>query len=61
MTARLRIAGVIVTPVLVWDDGENLSPGPQAQPQQVGLADLDGLADRLRAEVEQRNSSHPWN
>lgn len=56
MTARLRIAGVIVTPVLLWDDGENLTPGPQAQPQQVALADLDGMADRLRAEVEQHNA-----
>jgi len=52
VTRRLRIAAVIVTPVLMWDDGENLAPGPQAQPLQVSLADLDALADRLRAEVE---------
>lgn len=48
---RLRIVHVVVTPVLVWDDGDELSPGPQAQPQAVALSALDGLAERLRAEV----------
>lgn len=50
-TRRLRVAHVIVQPVLVWDDGTELSPGPQAQPMQVPLSELDGMADKLRAEV----------
>lgn len=48
---RLRVAHVIVQPVLVWDDGTELSPGPQAQPIQVPLSELDGMADKLRTEV----------
>lgn len=51
MTRRLRITHVIIQPVLVWDEDDELAPGPPAQPQQVALRDLDGLADKLRAEV----------
>jgi hypothetical protein len=29
MTKRLRLAHVLVQPVLVWDDGEEITPGPQ--------------------------------
>ena len=48
---RLRIAHVIVQPVLVWDDGENLAPGPQCNPVQVALADLPSLPERLTADL----------
>lgn len=48
---RLRIAHLIVQPVLVWDDGEELSPGPAAQPLTVPLSQLAALADRLPVEV----------
>lgn len=51
MTRRLRIAHVVVQPVLVWDDGEELSPGPQANPRAVPLADLATLADTIRGEL----------
>lgn len=50
---RLRVAHVIVQPVLVWDDGEELTPGPAAQAVQVSLGRLDGMAERLRAEIAQ--------
>lgn len=49
--SRLRIAHLIVQPVLVWDDGEELTPGPAAQPLTVPLSQLPALADRLPAEV----------
>ena len=49
---HLRIAHVIVQPVLVWDDGENLAPGPQCNPISVSVADLPGLPERLRADLE---------
>lgn len=49
---RLRVAHVIVQPVLAWDDGEELSPGPQASPITVPLSALAGLADQIRAEVD---------
>jgi hypothetical protein len=48
---RLRIAHVVVQPVLVWDDGENLAPGPQTAGTAIGLAGLADLPDQLRAEV----------
>lgn len=51
MTRRLRIAHLIVQPVLVWDDGEELSPGPAAQPLTVPLSQLVVLAEQLPAEV----------
>ncbi len=51
--SRLRVSHVIVQPVLVIDNGEELSPGPQAQPVSVPLSALDGLADLIRAEIAQ--------
>lgn len=54
---RLRVAHVIVTPVLVWDDGEELVPGPQADAIAVPLSALDGMADRLRAEVAEMGAT----
>lgn len=57
MTKKLRIAHVIVQPVFVYDDGEELEPGPVASPVQVPLKALSGLADRFRAEVEAAESA----
>lgn len=51
MTRRLRIAHLIVQPVLVWDDGDELTPGPAAKPLTVPLSQLTALADRLPGEV----------
>lgn len=51
MTRRLRIAHLVVQPVLVWDDGEELEPGPAAQPITVPLSQLAALAERLPGEV----------
>ena len=51
MSRRLRIAHVLIQPVLVWDDGEELAPGPEAVAVQVKLSELAGMADKLRAEV----------
>jgi hypothetical protein len=52
-TPRLRLVQVIVTPVLMWDDGEELTPGPQLQPVTVPLSALAGLAESLPAEIAQ--------
>jgi hypothetical protein len=48
---KLRVSHVIVQPVLVWDDGEELKPGPQAQPVQLPLSALAGMADQIKAEI----------
>lgn len=39
-TRRLRVAHVLVQPVLVWDDGNELSPGPQLQATQLQLSQV---------------------
>lgn len=54
MNKKLRVLHVVVQPVLVWDDGEELTPfEQQAQPIQVPLSALDGLADKLKVELSQ--------
>lgn len=54
---KLRISHVLIQPVLVWDDGEELSPGPALQQVQVSLSNakgmLDGLPDEVAALAEQ--------
>lgn len=51
MTKRLRISHVVVQPVLVWDDGEELEPAEQITPIQVPLSKLPALAKTLPNEV----------
>lgn len=51
MTRRLRIAHLIVTPVLVWDDGEELAPGPALNPATVPLSAVPHLVETLPGEV----------
>lgn len=51
MTRKLRISHLIVQPVLVWDDGDDFTPGPEAAPKQISTLETAGLRDRLRAEV----------
>lgn len=50
---KLRIAHIIVQPVLVWDDGEELTPfEQQVSAIQVPLSQLNGLCDRFKEEVK---------
>lgn len=50
-TPRLRISHVVAQPVLVWDDGEELTPGPSIEAITVPLSKLSMLAETLPAEV----------
>lgn len=59
MTPRLRIAQINVQPVLVWDDGESLSPGPPCNPVPVAFADLPTLAEKLREQLAQLEQEQP--
>lgn len=52
MKKKLRISHIIVQPVLVYDDGEELTPGPDIQAISVPLSRLTELADSLPGEVE---------
>ena len=49
---RLRVSHVVIQPVLVWDDGEELSPGPELQGFSVPLSRVPGIIDSLPGEVE---------
>ena len=42
---RLRLLHFVVQPVFVWDDGDSITPGPPAQPNQLTLSALADLAD----------------
>lgn len=51
MTQRLRIQSLLVTPVLVWDDGEELTDGPPLGQVSVPLSKLAAFGASLPAEV----------
>jgi len=48
---RLRVQQLLVQPVLVWDDGEELTPAPGLQQISVPLSQLARLVQTLPAEV----------
>jgi hypothetical protein len=48
---RLRIAHVTIQPVLVWDDGEELTPGPDLQAFSVPISKAIELVGNLPGEV----------
>lgn len=56
-TRRLRVVQVIVTPVLMWDDGDELTPGPSVNPITVPLSLLAEVAASLPAEVAQMEAA----
>jgi hypothetical protein len=52
---KLRLAHVLVQPVFVYDDGEEMTPGPQIQATQFAPSQLSEFVDSLPnlvAEVE---------
>lgn len=49
--SKLRIAHIIVQPVLVWDDGEELTQGPELGQISIPLSKLTGFAESLPNEV----------
>lgn len=51
MTRRLRIAHLVVQPVLVWDDAEEMEPGPTLNPVTLPLSKVAHLVETLPAEV----------
>lgn len=48
---KLRIAHLVIQPVLVWDDGEELTPGPELGQLALPLSKLEEFAGSLPAEV----------
>lgn len=54
--SKARVLHVIVQPILVMDDGEELSPGPQFKPVIVRLAELDTIRAEIAEAVEAMNT-----
>lgn len=52
-SAKLRILHVTVQPVLVWDDGETLSPGPDAQSMNLPTGQVKEFIDGLHSQVKE--------
>lgn len=48
---KLRLQHVLVQPVLVWDDGEELAPGPELKQFATPLSRLAAIADSFPAEL----------
>lgn len=48
---KLRVLHVVVQPVVVWDDGEELQPGPQVQAVAVTPAALAEYVDQLPGKI----------
>lgn len=61
MAPRYRIAGLTVQPIMVIEDGDDLSMAPEANAVRVSLADLAGcpLHAGLLADLERMNASAP--
>ncbi len=53
MSKRLRIVNVIVQPVVVWDDGDALTPGPEINAVTVAASELVSFAASLPAQIAQ--------
>jgi hypothetical protein len=49
---RLRVVHVIVKPVLVWDNGEELTAGPEVEASALPLSALAQYAEKLPADLE---------
>ena len=48
---KLRIQQIIVRPMLVWDDGDELTPGPELQPITLTLSQMDDFVKKLPLQV----------
>lgn len=66
MSRKLRIHHILVQPVLIWDDGDEIEDGPQVPPMKVGkskmaqfMESLDGDVADLQARLEAQEEEQP--
>lgn len=59
MQTKIRVLHVIVQPVLVCDDGNELSPGPEAQPVRIPLSELAGAGGEILSFIEKIETNGP--
>lgn len=53
----IRLAHLAIQPVLMHDDGEELTPGPQMEPGIVTVSQLDDYVAKLREFITQQNGA----
>lgn len=53
--SKVRIAHLVIQPVLMVDDGEELTPGPQLESASVTISQLEDYVVKLREFVDQQN------
>jgi len=51
--SKLRISHLVIQPVLVLDDGDELTPGPQLEAAPVVISQLEDYVAKLREFVQQ--------
>lgn len=56
--SKLRIAHLVIQPVLVLDDGEELTSGPQLEAAPVSISQLEDYIAKLREFVSLQNAAH---
>lgn len=49
--SQLRVLHVLMQPVLVWDDGEEFTPGPGIDPVAVPVSQIAAFVEKLPDEV----------
>lgn len=54
--SKIRIANLIIQPVLIIDDGEELSPGPNLEPAQISPSQFEDYLLKLKEFVEGLNT-----
>lgn len=58
-TPILRLQSIILQPVLLWDDGEELIPGPEIEPAMLPLSRAGEWLENLPGEIEKMNMPVP--
>lgn len=58
MSRRLRVLHVVIQAQLVWDDGDELTPGPQPQPISLPPSGVAAFLDALPGEVARLEQEH---
>lgn len=48
---KLRVLNIIVQPVLIWDDGEEFTPGPEVNQVSLKMSELAGFENLLNNEI----------
>jgi hypothetical protein len=48
---KLRVGGIIVQPVFMWDDGDELKVAAQGEPQQLPVSEVAAYVGQIKAQV----------